>query len=116
MDVDWRTRALCRGKDTRTWYPGGAQPGAMEAAKSVCFGCPVRRVCLDEAMATAYADDFGVWGGTSKRQRKRMRLILGMASAQPVRIRFCVRCKEAFVGPVRMRHRCGEAMEMLPDE
>jgi WhiB family redox-sensing transcriptional regulator len=40
-------------------------------AKGVCAICPVQASCLDHAMATR--ERFGIWGGTSERERRRLR-------------------------------------------
>lgn len=40
-------------------------------AKAVCAGCPVREACLEFALAND--ERWGVWGGTSERQRRAMR-------------------------------------------
>lgn len=39
-------------------------------AKRLCRGCPVRTVCLDYALR--HRERYGVWGGTSERERRRM--------------------------------------------
>lgn len=41
-------------------------------AKAVCAGCPVRAECLEWAM-TQEPGMPGVWGGTTKRERRAMR-------------------------------------------
>jgi len=42
-------------------------------AKAVCAGCPVREACLEFALAND--ERWGVWGGTSERQRRAMRAV-----------------------------------------
>lgn len=42
-------------------------------AKAVCAGCPVREACLEFALAND--ERWGVWGGTSERQRRAMRVV-----------------------------------------
>lgn len=49
--------------------------GAAEvtaAAKAVCTPCPYIKECFSWAMANA---ESGVWGGTSERERKKMKRI-----------------------------------------
>lgn len=41
------------------------------AAKRRCEKCPVKTPCLDFALETK--QDYGVWGGTSERERRRIR-------------------------------------------
>jgi WhiB family redox-sensing transcriptional regulator len=44
----------------------------MEAkAKAVCANCPVSRPCLEMALADPHIE--GVWGGTSDKDRRRIR-------------------------------------------
>lgn len=65
---DWDHRAACRGADTAMWFPDPKEPA--EAAKAVCAGCPVRDECLDYALASRQR--FGVWGGMSEQERRRL--------------------------------------------
>lgn len=61
----WWERAACRGMDTALFFPErGEQIGKV---REVCAGCPVRAECL------AVAEREGIWGGTSARERRRMR-------------------------------------------
>jgi hypothetical protein len=43
----------------------------IEAAKAICFECPVRLRCLDEAIRDPHVR--GIWGGASERERQSMR-------------------------------------------
>lgn len=65
---DWRDFALCRGMDSSIFYPDKGY--AVEGAKRICAECPVRTACLDDALRRR--EDFGVWGGTSERERRRI--------------------------------------------
>jgi WhiB family redox-sensing transcriptional regulator len=65
----WQGKAACKGTDTELFYP---EVGASIApAKAVCASCLVRNMCLDFALS--HNEKFGVWGGTSERQRRRLR-------------------------------------------
>lgn len=65
----WMHAAACRGLNPELFHP---QPGeSSDQAKAVCAGCPVRTECLDYAMA--HYELFGVWGGTSQKQRSQLR-------------------------------------------
>lgn len=70
---DWMAQAACRGIDPNLFFPtrpqGEGTGGEMAAAKDVCQGCPVREVCLDYGMD----ERFGVFGGKSERERRRLR-------------------------------------------
>lgn len=45
----------------------------ISRAKQVCAACPVQRVCLYDGMS----EDYGIWGGYTKPERKRALLALG---------------------------------------
>lgn len=68
----WWTRAACRGMDTDLFYPERGKPA--KAAQRICAGCPVRRWCLADALQ--HRDHHGVWGGASKRQRRKVSQLL----------------------------------------
>jgi WhiB family transcriptional regulator, redox-sensing transcriptional regulator len=69
--ADWRERAACRGPgvDPELFFP--EQGGSAKPAKQVCHRCPVRADCLDYAIATR--QQFGIWGGLSEQERRRLR-------------------------------------------
>jgi WhiB family redox-sensing transcriptional regulator len=50
------------------FFPG--HDGDSEPALRVCAGCSVRDECLDFALETRQR--YGIWGGTTERQRRRM--------------------------------------------
>lgn len=45
--------------------------GRPREAKEVCRGCVVRQDCLEYALA--HGEKFGIWGGMSERERRRVR-------------------------------------------
>lgn len=68
----WRADAACRLPNVPLWifFPGRADNVTSEAAKEVCARCAVRDECLD-----AHLDErVGVWGGTTEKERRRIRL------------------------------------------
>jgi WhiB family redox-sensing transcriptional regulator len=67
--ADWRSQAACRGLDTELFFPGRGE-AAPEAA-AACASCPVRTECRTYAVESRQL--FGIWGGTSERQRRRLR-------------------------------------------
>lgn len=67
--LPWVAKAKCVDADPETFYPDKGQPAT--AAKEVCAGCPVIEECLDYAMANN--ERFGVWGGLSEPERKKLR-------------------------------------------
>ncbi|EUA66068.1 transcription factor WhiB family protein [Mycobacterium xenopi 4042] len=40
-------------------------------AKKICLGCEVRAECLEYALA--HDERFGIWGGLSERERRRLK-------------------------------------------
>ena len=61
----------CRGRSDVSdvsFFPDKGQSAAP--AKAVCAGCPAKGPCLEYAIET---DAEGVWGGTSRRERRAMR-------------------------------------------
>lgn len=66
---DWRASAGCKGADPDLFFPERGE--STGAAKAVCRECPVRRDCLEYALANV--EKFGIWGGLSERERRRVR-------------------------------------------
>lgn len=71
-DEQWRDIALCAEVDPELWFPERGEPST--AAKLVCGWCPVRAECL--AFALERNEQFGVWGGLSAMERRRLRRAL----------------------------------------
>lgn len=67
-DLEWQDRAACRRADLELFY--SQEEGDVRAALSYCYGCPVREDCLAHAMTVREA--FGVWGGSTERERRRI--------------------------------------------
>jgi WhiB family transcriptional regulator, redox-sensing transcriptional regulator len=67
-DLDWQTRAACRDADLDLFY--SADPAEHRQAVRMCRGCPVRRPCFEAAVERG--EVFGVWGGTTERERRRI--------------------------------------------
>lgn len=61
----WWDRSACKGMDTNAFVDEDI------SAKSVCVTCPVRVDCLGEALRVP--DIVGIWGGTTSRERVRLR-------------------------------------------
>ena len=66
---EWMADGLCAEVDPELFYPEGGE--SNRDAKRICAGCEVRVECL--AYALAHRERFGVWGGTTERERRRMR-------------------------------------------
>jgi WhiB family redox-sensing transcriptional regulator len=68
-DDDWAERGLCAQTDPEAFFP--ERGGSTREAKRICSGCEVRAECLDYALA--HDERFGIWGGLSERERRRLR-------------------------------------------
>jgi len=65
----WQELALCAEVDGEIFFP--EKGGSTKDAKRVCRACDVRAECLGYALATDQR--FGIWGGLSERERRRLR-------------------------------------------
>jgi hypothetical protein len=63
----WQAMGACRSVADDTWFPDPADTATQATALDRCGFCPVRRSCL--AYALAADEEYGVWGGTTERQR-----------------------------------------------
>lgn len=81
--TDWQARGLCRDTDGDLFFPPAhfehkpEREARERQAKAICAQCPVRRECLDWALATR--EPHGVWGGHSELERKQI-----LAGKEPV--------------------------------
>ena len=64
----WRQYARCLGADPDLFYPSPEDPA--EAAKEICYVCPVREPCLEHAITAR--EKQGVWGGLTEKERRRL--------------------------------------------
>ena len=71
--------AACRGCDPNLFFP--ERGVSTDEAKKVCKGCPVRAECLEFALVNV--EKFGVFGGTSERERRRLRRERGISETRP---------------------------------
>ncbi len=69
-ELVWQERALCAETDPESFFP--EKGGSTREAKRVCLSCEVRAECLDYALKND--ERFGIWGGLSERERRRLRL------------------------------------------
>ena len=65
----WQGQANCKGVDPDLFFP--ERGASTREAKEVCRGCVVREDCLESALANS--EKFGIWGGMSERERRRVR-------------------------------------------
>jgi len=80
---DWFGQAkclsLCANDNVNLFYADHQHNGQVQEAKAVCLGthpdhpgpCPVLDQCLDYALASG--EKWGVWGGCSERERRKIK-------------------------------------------
>lgn len=68
---DWRERAACARVTGISFFPAPNDAAEISRAKAVCFSCGVREACLLFALETEQPD--GIWGGSTPKERSRMR-------------------------------------------
>jgi WhiB family redox-sensing transcriptional regulator len=65
----WAAQALCAQVDPEIFFPPGDDPATE--ARRICAHCPVRRPCLDYALAAG--EEYGIWGGLDPEERRALR-------------------------------------------
>ncbi len=68
-ELAWQEQALCAQTDPEAFFP--EKGGSTREAKRVCLSCDVRNDCLEYALAND--ERFGIWGGLSERERRRLK-------------------------------------------
>lgn len=67
-EPQWQDDALCAQTDPEIFFP--EKGGSTREAKKICLLCPVKDQCLEDALANE--ERFGIWGGLSERERRRL--------------------------------------------
>ena len=67
--LSWQEQALCAQTDPEAFVP--EKGGSTREAKKVCQSCDVKAECLEYALAND--ERFGIWGGLSERERRRIK-------------------------------------------
>ena len=70
-DFSWQREANCLGVHPDLFFP--ERGASTREAKEVCRGCIVKDDCLEFALQNG--EKFGIWGGQSERERRRLRRI-----------------------------------------
>jgi len=65
----WQADALCAQTDPEAFFP--EKGGSTRDAKRICTTCEVKAQCLEYALQND--ERFGIWGGLSERERRRLR-------------------------------------------
>ncbi|QFQ02962.1 Transcriptional regulator WhiB2 [Corynebacterium urogenitale] len=69
VEQDWQEQALCAQTDPEAFFP--EKGGSTREAKRICQACGVRDECLEYALAND--ERFGIWGGLSERERRKLK-------------------------------------------
>ena len=69
----WQADALCAQTDPEAFFP--EKGGSTREAKRICQACAVRDECLEYALE--HDERFGIWGGLSDRERRRLKREIG---------------------------------------
>ena len=68
-DLAWQDYSNCRGADADLFFP--ERGASTRKAKAICNACQVKVECLE--FAIQQSEKFGIWGGLSERERRRIR-------------------------------------------
>lgn len=68
-ELAWQEKALCAQTDPEAFFP--EKGGSTREAKKICLSCEVRVECLEYALEQD--ERFGIWGGLSERERRRLK-------------------------------------------
>ena len=71
--LSWQEQALCAQTDPEAFFP--EKGGSTREAKRICVGCEVKGECLEYALGQD--ERFGIWGGLSERERRRLKRTAG---------------------------------------
>ena len=83
VDTNWMERARCRSFDPEQFFVRGA--AQSKRAVRICERCDVRDACRRYAVANEI--EYGVWGGLTERQRRKLireARELAVAASRPV--------------------------------
>jgi WhiB family transcriptional regulator, redox-sensing transcriptional regulator len=68
-ELPWAEDARCLQAEPDTFFP--EKGGSTREAKRICSSCDVRDACLEYALAND--ERFGIWGGLSERERRKLK-------------------------------------------
>ena len=67
--ADIKAMGACSGVDPDIFFP--EKGGDTKTPKKICADCVIRDLCLEYALQNG--ERIGIWGGTSERERRRIR-------------------------------------------
>ena len=68
-ELAWQDLASCRGANPNLFFPD--RGASTRTAKGICRECTVQADCLEFAIVSS--EKFGIWGGLSERERRKIR-------------------------------------------
>jgi WhiB family redox-sensing transcriptional regulator len=83
----WLSSAACLGYDPAIWFPG--QGGDVLYPKSICATCPSIEPCREHGLRH---ESFGIFGGLTNQERKRLRRAQGIRGVVPEAVAFVAPC------------------------
>lgn len=69
------TLSACLDTPAEMFFP--ERGGSVDEAKAVCSSCRIREACLEYAIANN--EQFGIWGGHTERERRRIRRAMALS-------------------------------------
>jgi hypothetical protein len=69
----WMEHGACNNpaNDPDWWWPETVHDSCIPVAVAICFGCPVRDLCLDYAIRNDERE--GIWGAMTSAQRNQLK-------------------------------------------
>ncbi len=67
--LSWQDHANCSGANQDLFFP--ERGASTRKAKAICAACGVKEECLE--FAITQGERFGIWGGLSERERRKIR-------------------------------------------
>jgi WhiB family transcriptional regulator, redox-sensing transcriptional regulator len=83
----WEHFAQCTIQNLDAMYPDDSNVIAVAKAKRICSNCPVKGFCLE----LGWNEDYGIWGGFTSNERKRLRKVFDLKHKEPKEIRKMIR-------------------------
>lgn len=77
LEEGWHRLANCADRDDLDFH--SEAPRSIKACKALCFPCPVKEICVVEALRLD--DPWGIWGGLTGEERQQ--LVTGRSNRAP---------------------------------
>ena len=74
QELWWQEDANCKNEDPDLFFPN--RGASTKKAKEICYACQVKEYCLEYSIVNA--EKFGIWGGLSERERRKIRKDRGL--------------------------------------